>query len=200
MIGSLRGVLVDRADREFTLEVGGVGYRCLTTQPAAAALGPVGADVFVWIHHHIREDAQVLYAFPTRDDRDLFEQLIGTHGVGPGLGLAIMSTFSAHDLRVAVVTEDLAALCEIPGVGRKTATRLLVELRSRLELSEVDLTSPSAPTVSVSGGTSSHDDVRVALAGLGYTEGEIGPVLRGLPEDGDVSELLRTALRELAAS
>lgn len=179
-----------------------MGYRLSTTPATSGALGPEGSEVFVWVHHQIREDAQALYAFASREERDDFEVLIGTHGVGPSLGLAIMSTHSPRGLRVALATDDVAALCLVPGVGRKTAQRLIVELKSRLELGEVDLRAAdgASSTAVLSGPTSAHADVRDALVGLGYGSDEIAAVVGNLPVDGDASDLLRQALQQLAVA
>ena len=141
MIGSLRGRLLARSGGDLVIEVGGLGYRVTTTPATSGALGAEGGEVFVWVHHHLREDAQTLYGFATLDERDVFETLIGTHGVGPALGLAILATHEPRGLRLALATDDLAALCLVPGVGKKTAQRLLVELKSRLDLGEVSLDS-----------------------------------------------------------
>jgi Holliday junction DNA helicase RuvA len=192
-------VLVARGGSELTVEVAGVGYRLTVTPSTALAAGPEGAEVFVWVHHHIREGAQTLYGFTTPEERDLFEVLVSTHGVGPALGLSILSTLDPDGLRRAVAAEDLAALCLVPGVGRKTAQRLLVELASRLDVGEVDLrVAPPGPGLRAGG--SAHADVREALVGLGYGPDEIAAVLRELPADGDAAELIRTALRRLAAA
>ncbi|NLA36230.1 MAG: Holliday junction branch migration protein RuvA [Actinobacteria bacterium] len=212
MIGSLRGTLLDRSGSEVTVEVGGMGYRLQTTPATSGALGAEGAPVFVWVHHHIREDAQTLYGFHTREERDTFETLIGTHGVGPSLGLAILSTLSPYSLRLALATDDLASLCLVPGVGKKTAQRLLVELKSRLELGDLDLRAISegdgdgsalvdrGETGRVGIDATSHQDVRAALGNLGYTTDEIARALKTLPPDGDASTLLRQALQALASS
>lgn len=144
MIGSLRGRLLARSGGDLVIEVGGLGYRVTTTPATSGALGAEGGEVFVWVHHHLREDAQTLYGFATLDERDVFETLIGTHGVGPALGLAILATHEPRGLRLALATDDLAALCLVPGVGKKTAQRLLVELKSRLDLGEVSLDSLAA--------------------------------------------------------
>lgn len=199
MIGSLRGTLLDRAGSELLVEVGGLGYRVQTTPATAVTVGEVGGEVFVHVHHAVREDAQTLYGFPTADERRVFETLIGTHGVGPALALAILSVHDPAALRQVLATDDVAALCLVPGVGKKTAARLLVELKSRLDLPDVDL---SATAVSVtSGGTPSvRADVRDALANLGYGPDEIGRALQDLPGEGDTSELLREALQRLAAA
>lgn len=210
MIGSLRGSLLDRSGTEVTVEVGGVGYRLQTTPATSGALGAEGAEVFVWVHHHIREDAQTLYGFHTREERDTFEALIGTHGVGPSLGLAILSTLSPYSLRLALATDDLASLCMVPGVGKKTAQRLLVELKSRLELGDLDLRAISDGDATPIAGRgeagvvgvdpSAHQDVREALANLGYSTDEIARAFKALPPDGEASTLLRQALQALASS
>mgnify|MGYP001213150308 CR=1 FL=1 len=200
MIGSLRGAVLDQHGLELLVEVGGVGYRVQTTPQTLTSLGEPGDEVFLWIHHHLREDAQTLYGFGTRDERNVFEPLIGTHGVGPALGLAILSVHSPSALRLALATDDVQALCLVPGVGKKTAARLLVELKSRLELGEVDLTEAGVSRPAGGGAVAPHADVREALAGLGYGPDEVAGVLRELPADGDTSDLLRLALQRLAVA
>jgi holliday junction DNA helicase RuvA len=198
MIGSLRGELLDRSDGELLVEVGGVGYRVQVTPALVAELSTSTDQVFLHIHHHQREDAETLYGFGSIDERRVFETLIGTHGVGPSLGLAILSVHSPLGLRHVLASDDVAALCLVPGVGKKTAARLLVELKSRLEVPQGD---PVASAIAAAGGgTSVRGDVRDALAGLGYGPDEIARVLADLPEDGDSSDLLRNALQRLAAA
>lgn len=199
MIGSLRGTLLDRDGAELLVEVGGLGYRVQVTPATAVGIGEVGGEVFVHVHHAVREDAQTLYGFPTADERRVFETLIGTHGVGPALGLAILSVHDPSGLRAVLAADDVAALCLVPGVGRKTAARLLVELKSRLDLPEVDLT--AATVAALGGGSPSvRSDVRDALANLGYGPDEIARAVADLPAEGDSSDLLREALRRLAAA
>ena len=196
MIGSLRGTLLARGSSDVTIEVGGLGYRLAVTPATSVRLGTEGSEAFLWVHHHIREGAQTLYGFSSLDEREVFEVLVGTHGVGPALGLAVLATHSPATLRTAVATEDLAALCLVPGVGRKTAQRLLVELASRLDVGAVDLTSGGAALPG--GAPSAHADVRDALASLGYGAEEISAVVRDLPTDGDPGDLIRQALQRLA--
>jgi Holliday junction DNA helicase RuvA len=199
MIGSVRGELLDRNDAELLVEVNGLGYRVSVTPATVREVGELGATVFLHVHHHRREDAETLYGFTSIEERRVFETLIGTHGVGPSLGLAILSVHSPLGLRHVLATDDVAALCLVPGVGKKTAARLLVELKSRLELpvsdATVDLTTPMS-----SGGASARSDVRDALSALGYGTDEIGRALADLPDDGATSELLRAALQRLAAA
>lgn len=199
MIGSLRGRLLDREGTELLVEVCGLGYRVQVTPATSAGAGGLGEEVFLHTHHQVREDAQTLYGFTTVEDRRVFEVLIGTHGVGPALGLAILSVHSPAELRRILAGDDVAALCLVPGVGRKTAARLLVELKSRLQAGEVD---PSAAVAALSGGSGggTRADVRDALTELGYGAEEIGRVLVDLPDEGDTSELLREALQRLAVA
>ena len=196
MIGSLRGRLLDRAlDAELLIEVAGMGYRVRTT-PAAAALGEIGAEVFLHVHHAVRAEDEALYGFATITERRLFETLITTQGVGPALALAIMSVHDLAALRDAVAADDVAALCLVPGIGKKTAVRLLVELKSRLDLPGAD--APPGTDAAGGVGTDVRADLRSALEGLGYGAEEIRAALAELPAIGDRGELLKTALRRLA--
>jgi holliday junction DNA helicase RuvA len=203
VIGSLRGVLLDRGSRkdgsgEVLVEASGVGYRVVVPASALARLGELGGGVFLHIHTHVREDALLLYGFPTKDERVCFEALIGAHGVGPAVALGLLSFHSPNALRRAVANDDVDALTLVPGIGPKTATRLLVELKSRLDLDpdDIDLAVIGAHT---DGPGVVRGEVRAALAGLGYGADEIRMALGRLPETGTVESLLRQALQELSA-
>lgn len=202
MIGSLRGTLLERNQlNEVLVEVMGVGYRVTVSPATVVELGQPDDDVFLYIHHHRREDAETLYGFRTREERVCFEALLGAHGVGPALALAILSVHAPAALRQVLAEDDLSALCLVPGVGKKTAARLLVELKSRLDIPELDL---SVPSVGGTGGsavpasTSARADVREALTSLGYQPDEVLAVLRELPDGDDSASLLRSALQRLA--
>ena len=146
------------------------------------------------MHHHIREDAQTLFGFLHRDERTTFQVLIATHGIGPALALAIVGTHAPAALVDIVASNDIGALTLVPGVGKKTAERLLIELRNRLNLPMLD------PSPVAGGGRGSVvGDVREALTGLGYGPDEIRDALRELPSDGDASGMLRDALKMLGA-
>ena len=195
MIGRLRGTLVHRSPRgEVMVDVGGVGYRISVSPATLVALGGIGDEVVVHTHLHVREDALTLFGFATADARDCFESLLGAHGVGPGLALAILSTHGPEDLRRVVFEGDLDSLTLVPGVGRKTAARLLLELKSRLDVPEgVD-----GEVTAMNG--SPRSEVRDALAALGYQPEEVRRAMGELPPDGDVTTLVRTALQVLGAS
>ena len=144
MIGLLRGAVVVRTgEGEVIIDVAGVGYRVAVTPATAAALvvggTSSGSEATLYVHTHVREDAIVLYGFVHDDERRCFEVLLGSHGVGPALALAIMAALSPAALSTAVLEEDLDTLCTVPGVGRKTAARLLIELKSRLDLPDLSL-------------------------------------------------------------
>lgn len=191
MIGSLRGTVLERhTDGWALLEVGGVGYVVHVSPRVLAELEP-SSSAFLYVHHHFRESDQTLYAFFTRDERETFQRLLGAHGIGPSLAMAILSTHAPGALVDIVSTGDVSALTLVPGVGKKTAERLLVELKGRLDLPILDRPSESGRLA----------DVREALLGLGYSESEIRDALREISDDvrgsSDSETVLRTALSRL---
>jgi Holliday junction DNA helicase RuvA len=189
VIGSLRGTVLERSVAgDAIVEVGGVGYRVLV--PNLAVLVP-GEPAFLFTHLHAREDTLVLYGFPNREERDTFEVLIGATGVGPKLALAICSVHDPVALRRVVADGDVDALMLVPGIGKRTAQRLLLELRARLEV-------PGGELVTGDAAPDGRAQVRDALAGLGYGPDEVREALTGLTDDAPVEQLLRDALRRLA--
>ena len=200
MIGSLRGRLLHRGAGEVVVEVGGIGYVVVVSPTTVVALGETGDEAFVWVHHHVREDAETLYGFSTRDEKVTFEALLGAHGVGPSMALAILSVHAPAALVRILADDDVAALCLVPGVGKKTAARLLVELKSRLDVPDSGVMPAVAGTgLSAVGPATAVTDVRDALAGLGYSPDEIRAVTSDLADDGDAADMLRRALRQLAS-
>ena len=198
MIGWLRGRVVARlADGELLLDVSGVGYRLSVPAPLLATIGADGEELCLHVHTHVREDAIVLYGFESAEARRCFEALLAAHGVGPALALAVLSVLRPPDLVRAVLEEDFDVLCSVPGVGRKTAARLVLDLRSRLQVP--DLAERAVPG-SNGAAPGVRQDVRSALSELGYGPDEIRHALVGLPDDGPVEDVLRLALRELAAA
>ncbi|MHB8439564.1 MAG: Holliday junction branch migration protein RuvA [Acidimicrobiales bacterium] len=202
MIGWLRGRLAARlAEGEVIVDVGGVGYRLVVPAPTLAVLGTEGDEVTLHVHTHVREDALVLYGFAGADERRCFEALLGAHGVGPALAVSILAALSPADLVRAVIEEDLDVLCGVPGIGKKTAARLVLDLRSRLSVP--DLGASAVPGGGAGQGHSTsapRQDVRAALAELGYGADEIRLALAQLHDEGSVEDLLRQALRELAGA
>ncbi len=184
MISRLRGTLVARRAQHCVVDVGGVGYR--VTTPPNAKLPARGEAVELEISTYVREDAFVLYGFPDEDTRDLFELLLGCQGVGPKVALACLSVLSSDALVAAVRTQDIASLTVVPGIGKRSAEKLIFELGPKLGADSVVPESAGA-----------HSEVRDALGGLGYGDKEIGRALAAIPDGGDTGELLRAALRAL---
>jgi holliday junction DNA helicase RuvA len=214
VIGSLRGTVLDRSLRtehqaELLVEVAGVGYRVLVPAGCLSRVGDLGSQAFLHVHTHVREDALILYGFSSRDERDCFELLLGAHGVGPAVAIALLSVLSPTALGRAVLSEDADALTLVPGIGKKTAARLIMELTPRFEaigaagggLVSLAATGPGEGgphEASAADRASQRDELRVALGGLGYGPDEVRQVLARLPVEGSTEELLRFALRELA--
>lgn len=193
MIGSLRGTVIQRVPPSTVLiEVQGVGYLCSVTSATFAELEPTVA-AFVHVHHHIREDSQTLFGFTDRSERDMFEILIATHGIGPSMAMAILSVYPPAGLLAIVAATDTAALTAVPGVGKKTAERLMIELKSRLGAADVFSLAGDAAVSSAAA------DVREALTSLGYAHEEIRDVMRTLDGDGSAETMLRDALARLGA-
>jgi Holliday junction DNA helicase RuvA len=200
MIGSVRGILLERwASGEVLIEVAGIGYRVVVTASTSADLGEPGTEVLLHTHHHRREDSETLYGFITADERMVFEALLGAHGVGPSLALAICGVHPPASLLRVLADDDIAALCLVPGVGKKTAARLLIELKSRLDIPDIDLTAVVHSGGDARSTGSALSDVRDALTELGYGADEVAAAVHDLPADQDSAELLRLALQRLAA-
>lgn len=201
MIGYLRGLVIERralgeSSVELVIDVGGVGYRVLVSPRLAAGVVPGDGEVALSVHTHVREGAITLYGFVDPAERQAFELLLGAHGVGPGLALAIVSVHGPRRLPEVVTAGDVDALTLVPGIGKKTAARLIVELKARFDQFDVG----AAATAAVAGEpvSSVTADVSEALVQLGYGNDEVRAVLRVLPESESAEELLRLALRELA--
>ncbi|MAT36513.1 MAG: Holliday junction branch migration protein RuvA [Actinomycetota bacterium] len=197
MIGSLRGVLQERLeDGQVLVEVAGVGYRVTVTPTTSVSVGEVGQEIFLHIHHHFRESDQTLFGFLSRQERRCFETLLSAHGVGPSLALAVLGVHGPNELVRLIAEEDVSSLCLVPGIGKKTASRLLIELKDSLDISaELD----AVNTGTGADRRSAMVEVQEALGGLGYSLEEIRPVLADLAGD-DPSVLLREALQRLAVA
>jgi holliday junction DNA helicase RuvA len=195
MIGLLRGRLLEKRPNQVILDVGGVGYLVAVPLSTFAALGELHAEVTLLIHTHVREDALALYGFLSQREKYLFELLLGASGVGPSLALKILSGMNVEELVPAIRTGDLARLTKIPGVGRKTAERMVVELKDKLESIAVEAEKPAPASPA---GVES--DVKSALINLGYDERTAeSAVTEARREAGAVNfeKLLRVALGTL---
>ena len=165
MIGLLRGRLLEKRPNQVILDVGGVGYLVAVPLSTFAALGELHAEVTLLVHTHVREDTLALYGFLSAREKHLFELLLGASGVGPTLALKILSGMNVDELVPAIRTGDLARLTKIPGVGRKTAERMVVELKDKLEAVAAEAEKPA-----VASPAGVEVDVRSALINLGYDE------------------------------
>ena len=192
MIGFLRGEVAARHPEGCILEVGGVGYRLHCSATTLAGLPGEGGGARLWTHLYVREDALTLYGFGTEAERAMFEALISVAGVGPKVALQMCSAFAPDALRRALVTGDVGSLSSVPGIGKKTAGRIILELKEKLAL-------PDLEVVGADGGTTAR--ARSALENLGYSAPEVRAALAELaPGPGDsVEEVIKGALRHLAA-
>jgi Holliday junction DNA helicase RuvA len=195
MIGQLRGRLAEKRPNQVLVDVGGVGYVVLVPLSTYAALGELHTEVTLLIHTHVREDALALYGFVSAREKHFFEMLLSASGVGPTLALKILSGMSVEELVPAIRGSDLGRLTRIPGVGRKTAERMVVELKDKLESVAVESEKPTAPSRA---GTEA--DVISALVNLGYdaraAETAVGDAKREVGA-GSFEKLLRSTLQAL---
>ena len=193
MIGRLSGKLIEKQPPQVIVDVQGLGYEVDVPMSTFYNLPGLGEVITLFTHLVVREDAHLLYGFGTDDERRAFRQLLKISGVGPKLALSVLSGLSVADLAQAVAMQETGRLVKIPGVGKKTAERLVLELRDRLDHA------PSIASSSDSGKTSVADVLNALLA-LGYNEREAQWALKQIPTDLGVSESIRQALKQLSKS
>jgi holliday junction DNA helicase RuvA len=192
MIGSVRGRIVSKIPPQLTVEVGGIGYELEAPMSTFFRLPAVGEEVRLLTHLVVREDAHILYAFATEDERRLFRSLIKVSGVGPKIALALLSGISVEAFAVCVQNQDIAALTRVPGIGRKTAERLVVEMKDRLAAS----TEAAAAATATAPGASPEAEAFGALVALGYRPAEATRLLKAAgPGTHSTEELIRRALQ-----
>jgi len=189
MIGRLTGLLAEKSPPQLLIDVNGVGYEVDVPMSSFYNLPGLGEKVTLLTHFVVREDAQVLFGFLTHEERATFRKLVKILGVGPRMALSILSGLSVNELAQAVSQQDSARLTKVPGIGKKTAERLLLELKGKLG------DALSAP-VSVTQGAQS--DILQALLALGYSDREAAAALKALPADVGVSDGIKLALKSLA--
>jgi holliday junction DNA helicase RuvA len=195
MIGQLRGKLAEKRPNQVLVDVGGVGYVVLVPLSTFAALGDLHTEVTLLVHTHVREDALSLYGFVSSREKHLFELLISASGVGPSLALKILSGMSVDELVPAIRGNDVAQLTKIPGVGRKTAERIVVELKDKLETVAIEAQKPTAASPE-----GIEADVVSALVNLGYEARLAEQAVKEARREsgtGDFEKLLRGALQSL---
>jgi len=195
MIARLQGILLEKQAPFIVLDVNGVGYELEAPLSAFYELPAVSETATLHVHMVVREDAQLLYAFATQQQRDVFRSLIKVNGVGPKVALAVLSTLSLQELMQCMADDDFNLLCKVPGIGKKTAQRLIVELKDRLEKSFGDVVDISTNKV---GNNTGRQDAVAALESLGYKNNDATRVVRGLPEELSSEELIREALKVLS--
>lgn len=188
MIGSLRGTLAERNPQGVIVDVGGVGYEVEMAPSAVEGLAAEKGEVVISTHLQVWSEGMRLFGFPSNDDRDLFRLLISAQGVGPKVGLAIISTLGSASVRQAVRGEDVTTFTRVKGVGKKTAQKLILDLKGKLEATEAN----------VVGDASLSSQLREALAGLGYRGHEIRTAAAAVDPSAPFEEQLRSALRALA--
>lgn len=203
MIGRIRGQLVDKQPPDILVDVGGVGYEIQVPMTTLFQLPELGAQVALVTHFVVREDAQQLYGFIDDRDRSLFRQLIRVSGVGPKLALTILSGMDSASFARCVQRDDLSALVALPGVGKKTAERLLVEMRDKLGdwLVQAEGEAGSAGAVGLAPVTDIVADAEGALVALGYKPQEASRVVAAVNDESiaDSEELIRLALKSMAS-
>jgi Holliday junction DNA helicase RuvA len=186
MIGRIRGVLVSRRGDAATVDVGGVGYEITMTPRTLAALPGLGEEVVVHTHTHVRDDDMRLFGFETEGDRDLFRILLGASGVGPKVALAMLATLDHDQIVLAIVSEDAEALTATPGVGKRGAQKIVLELAPKLAGREAKIV-----------GSDNALTVRQALDGLGYSTQEINQVVGEVDPAESLENQIKTALQAL---
>jgi len=194
MIGSLRGRIASKTPPQLTVDVGGIGYELEAPMSTFFHLPPVGEEVRLLTHLVVRDDAHALYGFATEDERRLFRSLIKVSGVGPKIALALLSGISVAAFAECVQREDIAALTRVPGVGRKTAERLIVDMRDRLAAPPVAAGAPATAAAA-----NPESEAYGALVALGYRPAEAARLLKAVgPGTHSTEELIRRALQGAA--
>lgn len=198
MIAWLQGVLLEKQAPALLLNVNGVGYELEAPMTTFYDLPAEGEQATLFVHMVVREDAQLLFGFSSRQQRELFRSLVKVNGVGPKVALAVLSTLSAQELLQCMADEDFNLLCKVPGIGKKTAQRLVVEMKDRLEKEFGDV----ALEQRTQGGAASNakNDAIEALVSLGYRSADAGRVVKSLDSELSSEDLIRQALRTLSGN
>ena len=192
MIAHVTGRVAAKSTSSCVIDVGGIGLRLAMATGALAALPAIGDDVTVHTYLQVRDDGLSLYGFQSLEERELFEKLIGVNGVGPKVALSVLSALSPAALRDAVAREDDACIATVPGIGKKTAQRIIIDLKDRIGDIGPDAHAPA--------GTGSTAEASDALASMGFSTAEIAAALKGFEGPADAQALLRHALKRLGGS
>ncbi len=200
MYAYISGTLEEVREEYIVVDNHGIGYRILVPLRLHDELPQVGSAVKIYTHLHVREDAFVLYGFSSPDEIEMFRMLTGVSGIGPKGALALLSVYSANDIRFAVVSEDDARLAKAPGIGKKTAQRLIIELKDRINLEDAVAPLSGAEPIPYDGELPVKRDAMEALVALGYSASDAARALAGIEAtaEDDVEDILKQALRNLA--
>ncbi len=201
MYSYIRGILTDQDEETIVVEAAGVGYNIYTTGQTFQALPPIGSEVKIYTYLQVREDAMTLFGFLTKDDLKVFKLLLGVNGIGPKGAIGILSVMTTDDLRFAVLADDAKAIAKAPGVGNKTAQRLILELKDKLSLEEAFEQKLAHTAQSEEAHTSGMQNEAVqALVALGYSSSEALKAVSAveLTEQMDTEALLKAALKKMA--
>ena len=204
MISFIHGILAEKDEGYIVVEAGGVGYGINVPLSVLSSLPPEGEEVRIYTHYSVREDGQSLYGFLFREDREMFRRLISVNGVGPKGALAILSVLGPDDLRLAIVTGDAKAISRAPGIGQKTAQRVILDLKDKignefLQKGAEDAESYGGLSLSEASGGNAASEAIDALTVLGYTRIEAARAVRrvDITKDMDTEEILKQALRAI---
>lgn len=204
MIGRLRGILIEKQPPQVLIEVNGVGYEVQMPMSCFYELPNIDQEAIIYTHFVVREDAQLLYGFNTTSERALFREVIKANGVGPKMGLGILSGMTASQFVACVEREDISTLIKLPGVGKKTAERLLVEMKDRLKgWGAGDLFTPATelapqPTATVSSEQAAQDEAVSALLALGYKPVQASKVISQIAKPGmSCEQMIKDALKSM---
>jgi Holliday junction DNA helicase RuvA len=192
MIASIRGKLIFTAVDHCVVETGGVGFLVYAPRNVLGALGEIGGEVLLYTHLHIREDLLALYGFASPDQRHLFETLLAVSGIGPKVALSLLSSAPSDELRATIAGGDTARLSRVPGIGKKTAERLVLELRGKLDIKGLPTPSGATPEL-----MRTNNELAEMLVSLGFSAAEASAAIAALPADAppELEERLRLALR-----
>lgn len=201
MIASLRGNLLAAGTDYAIIETGGVGFHIFAPRPVLQEMGAIGSPVQVYTYLHVREDALILYGFSSLEQRAFFETLIGVSGVGPRMALGLLSAAPIDQLHIAIANENTTLLSQVPGIGKKTAARLVLELKGKLDLGKLGLSTPSGAAVTNST-AALNAELQEILTSLGYSALEAQSAVSALPADAppELEERLRLALRHFGGA
>lgn len=202
MYSYIKGILAEITENQIVVENHGIGYEISVPGQVLDYLPSIGEEVKIYTYHYVREDAILLYGFLTKEDVGIFKMLIGVSGIGPKGALAILSVLSTDDLRFAILSDDAKAIAKAPGVGAKTAQRVIIELKDKISLEDAfeQKLANQVKAAEINPTTGVKNEAVLALTSLGYSQSEALKVLQGIEitEDSQVEDVLKEALKQMS--